>query len=232
MLKDELKLELAVDQRQSSGRRLKMQAVRPAWRDYSGMIYTATLTNANLRLNETRVVADLLLREVSKDEWRQAIVEENVLQLNSPIYGIRFANYLRSRLEPLGEDLWLMVRDGDRDLATQAALAGAIKHSRLLGDFMDITVREQKALFAKELTFQHWTDFIEGCRGRDPEMLQWSDSTITKLRSVVFSILVEAGYLSDSRQRLFQNVFIAGQLADYLRDKSERYVLRCLEVAE
>ena len=40
-----------------------------------------------------------------------------------------------------------MLRDGGRAQATQAALAGAVKHSRLLGDFMDITMREQRVLF-------------------------------------------------------------------------------------
>lgn len=196
------------------------------------MIYTATLTNATLRLSETRVVADLLIQGTSAARWKQAIVEDNVLQLKSPIYGIRFANYLRARLEPLGKDLWRMVRDGDRELATQAALAGAVKHSRLLGDFMDLTMRERRTLFAKELTYQDWTAFIEGCRGRDPDMPHWSETTIAKLRSCVFSILIEAGYLSDAHQLRLQTVFVDPALATYLRDQDERYVLRCLEVAE
>ena len=196
------------------------------------MIYTATLTNATLRLSETRVVADLLIRGVTAADWRDAIVEENVLQLKSPVYGIRFANYLRARLEPLGEGFWKMVRDGDRELATQASLAGAVKHSRLLGDFMDLTIRERRTLFAEELNYQDWNAYVEGCRGRDPDMPHWSETTIAKLRSCVFSILVEACYLSDPHQLRLQTVFVDPALAEYLRDQDERYVLRCLEVAE
>jgi hypothetical protein len=196
------------------------------------MIYTATITSASLRLRESRLIADLLLKEVSKEEWDRAIFEDNILQMDSEVGVRRFANQLRSRLEPLGEGLWKMVRDGGREQATQAAFAGAIKHSRILGDFMDLTIREQRALFAKQLENRMWTEYIGGCRGRDPDMPHWSDTTVTRLRSAVFSMLAEAGYLKDTRTLLLQNVFIDQQLAAYLRDRGETYVLRCMEVAE
>ena len=77
-----------------------------------------------------------------------------------------------------------------------------------------------------------WTEYIEGCRGRDPDMPHWSDSTLARLRSAVFSMLAEAGYLKDTRTLLLQNVFVDDQLAAYLRDRGETYVLRCMEVAQ
>jgi hypothetical protein len=194
--------------------------------------YTATISSTSLRLRESRIVADLLLQGVGDKAWKGAIVKQNVLQVASAVGVVRSSNILRARLEPLGEGLWKMVRDGGRELATQAAFAGAVKHSRLLGDFMDITMREQRALFAKELENRMWTEYIEGCRGRDPDMPHWSDATVAKLRSVVFSMLAEADYLKDTRSLLLQNVFLDAQLAEYLRGRGESYVLRCLEVME
>ena len=196
------------------------------------MIYTATISSTSLRLRESRIVADLLLQAVSEEEWQEAVLEQNVLQMGSPITITRSSNILRARLKPLGEGLWKMVRDGGRAQATQAAFAGAVKHSRLLGDFMDITMREQRALFSKKLENRMWNEYIAGCRGRDPDMPHWSETTVAKLRSVVFSMLAEADYLKDTRSRLLQNVFVDPQLAAYLRDRGESYVLRCLEVME
>lgn len=123
-----------------------------------------------------------------------------------------------------------MVRDGNRELATQATFAGAVKHSRLLGDFMDLTMREQRRLFAKNLEPRMWTDYIEGCRGRDPEMPIWSESTVNQLRTVIFSMLADATYIKDTRSLILQNVFVVPELVQYLRDKNETYVLRCMEV--
>jgi hypothetical protein len=196
------------------------------------MIYTATITTASLRLRESRIIADLLLQGVSDEDWKQAIIEENVLQMDSVESIKRISRLLRARLKPMGEGLWQMVRDGDLEQATQAVFAGAVKNSRLLGDFMDITMREQRALFAKKLEYRMWNEYIAGCLGRDPDMPHWSESTGARLRSAVFFMLAEADYLNDTRSLLLQNVFVDPQLAAYLRDRGESYVLRCLEVAE
>ena len=63
------------------------------------------------------------------------------------------------------------------------------------------------------------------------ELPRNSSQTRVKLRSVVFSILAEVGYLKDTRSLLLQNVFVDRELSNYLKDRGEAYVLRCLEVA-
>ncbi|MFQ5568239.1 MAG: DUF1819 family protein [Rhodothermales bacterium] len=196
------------------------------------MIYTATITSASLRLRESRIISDLLLQAVSDEDWKEAMVEQNMLQMNSIESIKRISRLLRARLEPLGEGLWKMVRDGSREQATQAVFAGAVKNSRLLGDFMDITLREQRASFARKLEYRMWNEYIAGCLGRDPDMPHWSDATVARLRSAVFSMLAEADYLEDTRSLLLQNVFVDAGLAAYLRARGETYVLRCMEVAE
>jgi len=196
------------------------------------LIYTATITSGALRLRESRLVADLLLRAVTGDAWREEIVERNALQIDSAGTRTRIASLLRTRLAPLGEGLWTIVRDGTREQATQAVFAGAIKNSRLLGDFMDLAIREQRTLYAEKLEHHMWNDYIGGCRGRDPDMPLWSDSTVDRLRSAVFSMLSEAGYLANTRSLRLQNVFVDEQLASYLRDRGETYVVRCMEVME
>ena len=193
-------------------------------------LYTSTITSSSLRLRESRIIAGLLLNGVSPEEWKREIKDNNVLQMGSPESVNRVSLLLRTRLESLGPGLWQMVRDGDRTLATQAVFAGAVKESRLLGDFLDITVREQRLLYAEKLDPLLWNEFIAGCRGRDPEMPHWSDATVQKLRSAVFSMLAEAGYLKDTRTLQLQNVFVVPQLSAYLRQQGETYVLRCLEV--
>ena len=89
------------------------------------MIYTATISSASLRLRECRLIADLLLKEASKEEWNRAIFEHNILQMNSEVGVRRFSNQLRARLEPLGQGLWQMVRDGGREQATTEPMPAA-----------------------------------------------------------------------------------------------------------
>ena len=99
--------------------------------------YRATMAGS-LKVAESRTIADLLLRGATAHDWRTELVEKNVLQIRSPETAVRLGQLLRARLESMQPALWEMVRDGSALLATHACLAAAVKHSPLLGDFLDI----------------------------------------------------------------------------------------------
>ena len=192
--------------------------------------YRATIAMGSLKIAESRTIADLLLRGVNARVWRSEVVEKNVLQIRSVETAARLAQLLRARLELMQPELWEMVRDGSSLLATHACLAAAVKHSPLLGDFLDIAVREQYRLFRPALSNSIWEHFIEDCRSRDPGMSDWSESTIARIRSTVFAILAQAGYVESPRTLRLQTVHVAREVLHYLFEQDERYVLRCIEV--
>jgi hypothetical protein len=88
-------------------------------------------------------------------------------------------------------------------VATHAVFAATIKYSPLVGDFLDLVVRDLYRRFEDTLKPQHWDRYLEDCRNRDPAMPQWSAGTLGSLRTRVFGMMTEAGYLSDSRTRTF-----------------------------
>lgn len=194
------------------------------------MRYKADLTAGALKVAESRIIADLLLRDVDDAGWRKAIYDDNVLQARSPRTAKRLRTLVRNRLQTMSEDLWRLVRDGSGDEATHACLAAAVKHSHLLGDFLDLVVREQYGLYAETLSKKLWSTYIEDCRSRDPDMPEWSESTIARLQSSVFLILAEAGYLNHVRSAKLQAVHIANPVLSYLQKHDEQYVLQCLQV--
>ena len=195
------------------------------------MRYRADITAGALKVPESRIMADLLLRGVDETGWKKALYDQNVLQTRSPKTARRLALLLRGRLELMHADLWILVRDGFGAVATQACLAAAVKHSALLGDFLDLVVREQYQCYAEALSHKRWEEYIEDCRGRDLHMPRWSDSTIDRLRSSVFQSLAQAGYVENTRTLKLHTVHMASQVLDYLTEHHERYVLRCIQVA-
>ena len=195
------------------------------------MRYSADITAGSLKVPESRIVARLLLDGADRQAWKDAIVSENVLQARNPATANRLARLIRGRLETMDADLWKLVRDGTGTVATHAVLAAAVKHSPLLGDFLDLVVREQFRLFSPRLSKAIWDDYLDGCRGRDPDMPRWNESTRRRLRSSVFQTLAQAGYLEDTEVLKLQPVHIARQVLDYLKDHDEEYVLRCIQVS-
>lgn len=195
------------------------------------MRYAATLTAGALKPAESRVVADLLLRGVAGDAWRVAIEQDNVLQAKSIATAKRLARLIRDRLAPFDSSLWEMVRDSASPVVHHALLAAAVKQSPLLGDFLDLVVREQFRRFAPTLPISLWEDYLLDCRGRDPEMPWWNESTRRRLRSSIYLCLAQAGFLENTRNLKLQPVFIATPVLRLLESRDERYVLRCLQVS-
>ena len=145
--------------------------------------YGAELTAGALKVSESRIIADLLLRGDASEEWHETLYKQNALQARNLETARRLGRLIRQRLELMNADLWRLVRDGSKTVATHACLAAAIKHSALLGDFLDLVVREQYRLFASTLSPTLWEEYLNDCRGRDPVMPLWNDSTRRRLRS-------------------------------------------------
>src|ERR1700692_4648998 len=96
--------------------------------------YKADITAGALKLPESRLIADLLLRQVDAEGWKDAIVTNNILQVRNPATARRLSKLIRGRLETTGPDLWRLVRDGKGTVAAHAAFAATVKKSPLLGD--------------------------------------------------------------------------------------------------
>lgn len=192
--------------------------------------YRADIGAGSLKVPESRIIADLLLRGVDAKSFNVEIADNNVLQARSAETAKRLASLLRARLELMQPTLWQMVRDGSTPLATDACLAAAVKHSALLGDFLDLVMRECYQLRRPVLSIPLWEHYVEDCHNRDPSMSNWSEATVSRMRSAVFAILAQAGYVENVRNLKLQTVHIDTAVLAHLRGEDEQYVLRCIEV--
>jgi hypothetical protein len=193
-------------------------------------IYNAEISAGSLMLRESRKIAALLLRGVDDGAWHEALHVDNILQKKVPATARRMARLIRNRLELMTPELWKMVADDAVETATQALMAAAIKHSRLLGDFLDQVVREHYRVFDKQLSVNDWNRFLSECEHRDGAVSVWSPSTRAKLGQVVLRILAEAKYLDSTRSLHLVPITIVPEVTNYLAKCEEIYVLRCMNV--
>ncbi len=206
----------------------------PSTSSKKGPVYSADITKGALMIPESRVVANVLLQspQLSSAEWEAQVVRENMLQKRSPVTARSRARYLRARLSVGPATLLPLLARGDTELAAQAAMALAIKHSRLLGDYLDQVVRLQRLRQQPSLVAKDWAAFLDNAEGYAPEVHAWSTSTRQKLGQVVHQAMSEAGYLADTKSKRLQPVRVRAEIRRVLDDAREEYVLRCLGVAE
>ncbi len=193
-------------------------------------IYNGENVAGSLLIPESRKIARLLLNGTDSADWHQTVIVENILQKRSPTAAKRQAKLIRNRLELMTPELWAMVDKGTSDVAIQAILAASIKHSRLLGDFMDKIIREHWRTFTPKISIKDWETLLDACTQIEPAILNWSKTTLSKLRQVVFRILAEAKYIDGTRSLKLLPVSIVPEVHQYLKKHQENYVLRCMEV--
>jgi hypothetical protein len=144
--------------------------------------YNGEIVAGSLLISESRQIAGLLLDGVDDKRWHQKIVIENILQKKSPKSSLRQARLIRNRLSMMNAELWKLIINGSFETATQAILAASIKHSHLIGDFMDNVIRQHWQTFTKHISVKDWDDFLKTCAQIDPKAEAWSANTRMKLR--------------------------------------------------
>ncbi|EPJ48516.1 MAG: hypothetical protein OFPII_05740 [Osedax symbiont Rs1] len=194
--------------------------------------YNSDINGGSLMVRESRVIADLLLIGASGDQWKQVIQVENRLQKRSPATAKRNAQAIRKRLELMEPEFWRAIRDGDENLATQAAFCAALERNLLLVEFMERVVSDAYATHAEKLEHYLWIDFLEDCAHRDPDVDDWKETTKKKMGQVVYRMLAEMGYLKSTRSLQLQHVLIRPEIKTMLQDNYKQRIKECMEVSQ
>lgn len=193
--------------------------------------YDSDLIGGSLMVRESRIIADLLLQQATAEQWQQAIQLENVLQKRTAASAQRNATAIRKRLERLEPDFWKALRDGDDELATQVAFCGALERNLLLVEFMETVLRDAYTSQAEQLDSYVWLDFLEERSQRDPDIVDWKESSKKKMGQVVFRMLAEVGYLKSTRKLELQRVIVRAELRSLLEEHYKQRIKRSMEVS-
>ncbi len=180
--------------------------------------------------SESRIIAQLTLDSISKDKLKYLLTIENILQKRSPATAIRAAELIKKRFALVNEDLLRIIATGSRQALMQALLVAAIKHNKLIGDFMLRVIKQKWRLFETKLKPSDWENFLRECEQTDETVLQWKVTTREKLGQVVKKCLVEAGFLVSATNPTITPVLILPEIKTYLLENNEDYVLECMSV--
>ncbi|MDD5403799.1 MAG: DUF1819 family protein [Sulfuricella sp.] len=195
-------------------------------------IYNAEISAGSLLPLESRRVAALLLTHPDENQWLQALNVDNILQKKNPATARRQARLIRNRLETLNEEAWTLIANGEQEVAIQLLLAAAIKHSRMLRDFLHDIYAQQLRRLEHALNHHHWEGFLTECIHRDAQVADWAASTKEKLFQVILRILAEAKYLDSTRKMNLTPPMLHPTVISYLKRNNETQVLVVMEHAK
>lgn len=192
-------------------------------------LYNAELSAGSLMPTESRHIAKLLLQKPDAAAWSKAIKQDNLLQKKSPASASRQAALIRKRLETLDDEMLLLVSESSVELCVQMLLLAAVRHSRLLGDFLIDVYRGQMRRLETTLTVRDWDVFLHECEQRDPSIVDWTVTTRAKLLQVILRILAEARYIDSTTSLRMTPPLLHPRVTGYLVLSKDHYVREAME---
>lgn len=158
--------------------------------------YALSFSSGALLMREAVVAAPLYLRERDWSKVRELIVEENLLQSRTVATRKRRAREVAQRLAVLtGGELELLV-DSTTSERGYLLWVAACRRYYLIAEFAEEVLRERFLLMTPALDHSHFDSFLRNKALWHDEVAALKESTVAKLRSNVFRMLIEAGLLS------------------------------------
>jgi hypothetical protein len=174
--------------------------------------YALSFTSGALLAREAIAVVPLYQQTRDWTVVRDLIGKENLFQTRTVSSGFRLAREVAQRLAVLSDDELNLLSDASATERGYLMWAAACRRYALIGEFAEEVVRERFLLFTPTLTYDEFDGFARGKALWHPELDQLKESTLKKLREVIFRMLLEAGLLTDKGEIVA--VALSGRLVD------------------
>lgn len=192
--------------------------------------YLGDLIGGSLMITEAQLIAELLLSEPSKEQWDEAIVEQNILQKRSPASAKRNAATIKKRIANLGNKFLSALVNANHEEAAQLMMAATLINSPLLADFMRTVVMDAKRMYRENIDMKDWEYFWEDKCRIYPDFADMSESSTYKIAQVAFKVMTDGGFLESTKTKVLTNIYITPDVRDLLVEMDRGDIIQAMEI--
>jgi hypothetical protein len=181
--------------------------------------YKLSFTGAGLSLSASVRLAEAYLQLRDWDTVREKVWEENILQARTRTSIQRTFQELAPRLQQLSDDQLTLLVEGNHPEKKLILWLAVCKRYAFIREFAVEVLREKYLRLDSELTEYDYNVFFNRKADWHEELDRLQESTRTKIKTVLFRMLREAGLLSDNER--IQPVTFSVRLGQALRPDLE-----------
>ena len=181
------------------------------------MNYSAGMVSQVFAFVETKKLADLLAKGMSREEAWVLVESENLFQLKNPTRLKRTFNYILNRIQSLPKELINILPVLDSENAKILVLISIMKTDMLFFEFVYEVYRGKIILGEKTIENRDLNAFFDDKANQSELVAGWSDAGVQKLKNCYIKNLVDAGLLTDTKTRMIKPALINYRLEDILR---------------
>lgn len=188
--------------------------------------YKASLTREQFLFYETRTVARLMLQGKSEIEIIEEVVRDNLFQYPTERIIKNNASACYRRLSLLRDrSLIETIANQSFETAKQIVLYAIMKDNRLVWEFMATVIGEKYRVQDFSYGRSVLNNYFLRLQEQNDVIASWSDSTISKLKSVIGRLLVETEYIDDFKADHLNPVWLNPLLENVIRSNHDEVIL-------
>ena len=188
--------------------------------------YSGSLTAEQFLFYEIRIASKLYAQGVSVDEAISRIKADNLFQYPTEREVARMARACYRRLDALNNQCLIQeISSAPTEIAKQINLYAIMRYNRLVWDFMIQVIGEK--FRTQDFSFERkdLNTFFSRLQAQNDGVAGWSDSTISKIKSVLIRCLVETEYLEHFKSTTLNPVLLCEELEQGIRENNDTEVL-------
>ena len=161
--------------------------------------YALSFTSGSLLSREAAVAAPLYLEARDWNTVRLRLQNDNLLQARTASSAARLSREVTQRLAVFRDEELEFLQDASLTERSQLMWVAACRRYGFIGDFAEEVVREKFLLMNPTLRHEDFESFVRSKSLWHPELSEVKPSTLQKLKTTLFRMLVEAGLLADGQ---------------------------------
>ena len=188
--------------------------------------YSGSLTAEQFLFYEIRIASKLYAQGVSVDEAISRIKADNLFQYPTEREIARMTRACYRRLDALDNQCLIQeISSAPTEIAKQINLYAIMRYNRLVWDFMIQVIGEK--FRTQDFSFERkdLNAFFSRLQAQNDSVAGWSDSTISKIKSVLVRCLVETEYLDHFKSTTLNPVLLCEELEQGIRENNDAEVL-------
>lgn len=188
--------------------------------------YSGALTREQFLFYEIRIAAKLYLAGLDFSDAVKRIREENLFQFPTEREIASIARVCYKRIKALGNKALIReLAEAPASVAKQINLYAIMRSNGLVWDFMmqviSVKYRDQDFSYQKK----ELNVFFANLQAQNDTVAGWSENTISKIKSVLTRMLVEAEYLDSFRDTTLHPIYLSEELETGIRANGDLEIL-------
>ena len=188
--------------------------------------YKASLNREHFLFYETRTVARLMLQDKSEIEIVEEVVRDNLFQYPTERIIKNNASACYRRLSLLGDhSLIEAIANQSFETTKQIVLYAIMKDNLLVWEFMATVIGEKYRVQDFSYGRSVLNNYFLRLQEQNDVIASWSDSMISKLKSVIGRLLIETEYIDDFKADHLNPVWLNPLLENVIRSNHDEVIL-------